>query len=417
MSSNTMSLLPYNCNEEVLMDAHNNVNITGKLINEHKRKCEAENATTSTINDELSEIDPDKHMANDLSAHCRYYTQLEFNITFSVSKKFSIIHANIGSTEANLKEYTYYLNDLNIEFTFIILSETWAKEHNTDMHIIPGYKQISCLRKKAKGGGVSIYVHNDISYKLRCDLQFDRKHHETAFVEINKRIFNSKRNIIICAIYRSPKGCMNKFNDELETLLDTLSKEKKHTYIQGDFNINTMYEKFDGKPKDFRFSNIFQSHYFQKIIIDKPTRVTDSSATLLTNTYTNIPDICNRNESGILLTKITDHFPIFTIRSDAELPDKIQFRETRNFSEKNISNFRKLRNKHDWNDLYNIEDINLAFSNFMCSFQSYFNHCFPLEKIKFKIPKSKSLGKQRYKGRHQKKRKTFINFYQRSNGK
>ena len=41
MSSNTMSLLPYNCNEEVLMDAHNNVNITGKLINEHKRKCEA----------------------------------------------------------------------------------------------------------------------------------------------------------------------------------------------------------------------------------------------------------------------------------------------------------------------------------------------------------------------------------------
>ena len=57
----------------------------------------------------------------------------------------------------------------------------------------------------------------------------------------------------------------------------------------------------------------------------KPTRVTDSSATLLDNIYTNIPDICIRNESGILLTKITDHYPIFTIRSDAELPDKIQF--------------------------------------------------------------------------------------------
>ena len=88
MSSNTMSLLPYNCNEEVLMDAHNNVNITGKLINEHKRKCEAENATTSTINDELSEIDPDKHMANDLSAHVDITPSLNLTQPFQLVKKF-----------------------------------------------------------------------------------------------------------------------------------------------------------------------------------------------------------------------------------------------------------------------------------------------------------------------------------------
>ena len=71
-----------------------------------------------------------------LSVHCKYYTYPKFNTTFSVSKKISIMHANIRSSEANLKEFTYYLNDLNIEFIFIILYETWAKEHNTDMHII-----------------------------------------------------------------------------------------------------------------------------------------------------------------------------------------------------------------------------------------------------------------------------------------
>ena len=43
-----------------------------------------------------------------------------------------------------------------------------------DMHSIPGYKQIACLRRKnVKGGGVSIYVHNEISYKLRNDAQFN----------------------------------------------------------------------------------------------------------------------------------------------------------------------------------------------------------------------------------------------------
>ena len=118
------------------MDAHSNVKITGKLINEHIRKCEAENVTSTTINDELSEIDPDNHKVNDLSVHCKYYTQPEFNTTFSLSKNCSIMHANNRSSEANLKEFTNYLNDLNIKFIFIILYETWAKEHNTDMHII-----------------------------------------------------------------------------------------------------------------------------------------------------------------------------------------------------------------------------------------------------------------------------------------
>ena len=237
-------------------------------------------------------------------------------------------------------------------------------------------------RKNVKGGGVSIYVHNEISYKLRNDAQFNRKYFETAFIEINKKMFNSKRNIIIGAIYRPPKSCMNKFNDELESLLKTLNNEKKYVYIQGDFNVNTMYEKFEGKPKDLLFSNIFQSYYYQKLIIDKPTRVTENSATLLDNIYTNMPDLFNRNESGILLTRITDHYPIFTVRSESELPEKSKFRDMRNFSEKNISNFRKLLKKHDWTDLYNIEDANLAFCNFMCNFKSYFDHCFPLQKIK-----------------------------------
>ena len=251
------------------------------------------------------------------------------------------------------------------------------------MHSIPGYKQITCLRRKnVKGGGVSIYVHNEISYKLRNDAQFNRKYFETAFIEINKKMFNSKRNIIIGAIYRPPKSCMNKFNDELESLLKTLNNEKKYVYIQGDFNVNTMYEKFEGKPKDLLFSNIFQSYYYQKLIIDKPTRVTEKSATLLDNIYTNMPDLFNRNESGILLTRITDHYPIFTVRSESELPEKSKFRDMRNFSEKNISNFRKLLMKHDWTDLYNIKDANLAFCNFMCNFKLYFDHCFPLQKIK-----------------------------------
>ena len=47
-----------------------------------------------------------------------------------------------------------------------------------------------------------------------------------------------------------------------------------------------------------------------------------------------MPDLFNRNISGLLLTRITDHYSIFTVRSESKLPEKIIFRKMRNFSEK-----------------------------------------------------------------------------------
>ena len=111
--------------------------IMGSTINKTLLHCEDANAPNSSANDELSEIDPDKYLKYDLSKNCNYYNQAEFNATFSANRNFSIIHANIRSSEANLKELSYYLNDLNVEFTFIILSETWATNQNTDMHSKP----------------------------------------------------------------------------------------------------------------------------------------------------------------------------------------------------------------------------------------------------------------------------------------
>ena len=46
-------------------------------------------------------------------------------------------------------------------------------------------------------------------------------------------------------------------------------------------------------------------------IIGKPTRITDNSATLIDNFFINGP--CNF-ESGILISDISDHYPIFINR-------------------------------------------------------------------------------------------------------
>ena len=49
-------------------------------------------------------------------------------------------------------------------------------------------------------------------------------------------------------------------------------------------------------------------------LINKPTRITNRSATLIDNIFTNAFEISHN--SGILLNDLSDHLPIFTIREE-----------------------------------------------------------------------------------------------------
>ena len=103
--------------------------------------------------------------------------------------------------------FTYYIDNLNITFSFIGLSETWASEMNHDLLEILGYTHEQCIRtNKNKGGGTSLYIHNSIQYRGRSDLAFPEKLYESVFVEVAKTVLNSNINIIIGEIYNPPSS-------------------------------------------------------------------------------------------------------------------------------------------------------------------------------------------------------------------
>ena len=52
----------------------------------------------------------------------------------------------------------YYIDNLNITFTFIGFSENWASESNQDLLEIPGYSQEQCIRSNKKKREEQIYV-------------------------------------------------------------------------------------------------------------------------------------------------------------------------------------------------------------------------------------------------------------------
>ena len=111
-------------------------------------------------------------------------------------------------------------------FTFIGVCETWATPLNEDVLNIPGYKHEHYIRSNKRGGGVSIYILNTIPYKTRNKLSFSTHMLESVFIEVDKSIFKSKRNVIIGEIYRPPSSDKNTFNTELEKLLNKIEKEK-----------------------------------------------------------------------------------------------------------------------------------------------------------------------------------------------
>ena len=71
-----------------------------------------------------------------------------------------MLHTNICSSSKKLKDLMYYIDNLNITFTFIGLSETCATESIQDLLEIPGYKHEQCIRSnKKRGGGVQVYAY------------------------------------------------------------------------------------------------------------------------------------------------------------------------------------------------------------------------------------------------------------------
>ena len=69
-----------------------------------------------------------------------------------------MIHANIYSSSNKYKYFIYYIDNLNITFSFIGLSETWASECNQDLLGITDYSHEQCIRSNNKKGEEQVYT-------------------------------------------------------------------------------------------------------------------------------------------------------------------------------------------------------------------------------------------------------------------
>ena len=93
-----------------------------------RAKCCNEPSThyLETNNDQLIGIDPDLDVyTNTVEKQCHNYdTSVDFELKYGSQNSLSIVHSNICSTEKKLGDFTYYLDNLDMPFTFIGVCET-----------------------------------------------------------------------------------------------------------------------------------------------------------------------------------------------------------------------------------------------------------------------------------------------------
>ena len=313
-------------------------------------------------------------------------------------ENFSILHINSRSICKNFDSLLTLIHSLkNFSFSVIGISETWLNKNSPDVFNICDYEMIHVDRENIRGGGVALYVHKTLKYKIRNDILFPGI--ENIFVEIENK---AGKNILIGALYRPPSNVLNEFIDNLDEVLDRISKESKDCYLMGDYNIdlslclqymnsasgnqninsvNNIYENpsshiTSNHQNKTKFLNVMSSYAFHACI-NNPTRITTTSATLIDNIFTNV---LTKNKSGIIYHDISDHLPIFTVSS--RFVSKVRIKPIKNSlrkeSTENIKALTVDLLKETWQDVYNEIDVNNAYERFINKVMYYYDKNIPL---------------------------------------
>ena len=82
--------------------------------------------------------------------------------------------------------YLEYLNNLCTEFDIIGVCETWLTCDNSDLYKMKGYDHVKQVRINRKGGGVSLFIRNNINFSERNDVFINETWCEADLIKMEK---------------------------------------------------------------------------------------------------------------------------------------------------------------------------------------------------------------------------------------
>ena len=212
---------------------------------------------------------------------------------------------------------------------------------------------------------------------------------ETIFIDAHVKINGKVQSTIVGEIYRTPNSneilSITRFEETLKSL-----PRNANVIIGTDQNFDLLKVGTNGKSEDLL--NLFLSHNMIPLI-SRPTRITSHSATIIDNIY-----IRNKHiefKSGIIITDLSDHLPIFGIincnANYLTCDNCLEFTH-RSFTDEAIFSICNAIDNTDWSTLNSI-DLHEAYAYLITKLSSYLDIYAP-EKLA-QIPR-KNLFKEKW---------------------
>lgn len=228
--------------------------------------------------------------------------------------KFSILSTNIQSLPAKMNEFKIFIERLKNQdcmFSAICIQESWLNDGDDIKDLqLQDYDIISQGKHCTSKGGLVIYLHNIFKHTPKLTLKYDTW--EGQFIHI-KRGNHLSKPIILGNIYRRPVDLLDNYTQfitELSTNLSKLESNNTDVIIAGDYNINLL--KVNEKPIIAEYFDMLTNHsFFPKITL--PTRLSNNNGTLIDNFLCKLTECTLNTTSGVIINKLSDHQPYFTI--------------------------------------------------------------------------------------------------------
>ena len=254
------------------------------------------------------------------------------------------MHLNIRSFHKNSDNLLILLDDLaqsGIGVHLIFLCETFLTPVTTPLAELTGYISYHKTRHNRIGGGVSLFIKDDITVNKLYDTPFNGEI-ESIFANITYE----KLSVDCGELYRIPNTPPEKYKEALIEINETLCCD--NVIIGTDQNIN--YMQLDHfKPANELFEYVLS----QKLLpcITKPTRVTYESATLIDNIYVKTKKF-TQISSCIIIDDMSDHYPCYVSLKLSDIRDnELLTHKSRNYGENSLFNIKHTLLHHDWSCL------------------------------------------------------------------
>jgi len=318
--------------------------------------------------------------------NCSYSSPTDY-ISDASNSNLVFMSINLQSINAKFSDLNELITILSLkksEPDVICVQELWQFPADADFSL-PGYHNLlyKLRRNNVQGGGVGIYIKSNLNYNVNVKSSiFVDRIFESFLVDIS--IKNKK--VTVGSIYRpsvnhptlNPNQQFEQFLDLFNNLLSDLSDGNEDVYLLGDFNIDLLKINTCSKARQY-VDTFFSYGYLQTIT--KPTRCTNSSASLLDHCITNV--LSPVHISNIITCKLSDHFPFIYTSFCPKAKQHDSVTMTRDYSSDNILRFREMLTNINWDFVLNSVCPQEAYNQFSDFFNSMFELYFPITPKKF----------------------------------